>query len=358
MLASADCCTVWRPVARRFSGRKVAQMSHERPADFAAEVQRWGMEIAVLDLGSTTFHLQHIRVDGDAQFTTSLDEKRSICLGAQVFVDGFLNRRSWLEGLNAVRDLLALSRTREPEHTIVVATSAIRSATNGARLVRDIECRYGVSVCVLEPEDEARLAYLGQSTSPVVGGRRVAVIDLGGGSVEIAVGEGARCVHAVSLPIGAVRVRATQSRAAYDHSDARHVATLLREQAADALRTVRELTPEIVVFGSGSARAARKLLMRSSAAPGKTGPIVTNQFRSLLTGLLDHSPEQLVELGVEPARASTVLVSATIMVQMLDMLGVDEALVSDKGLRDGVALEAYRDQLRRVRPLQRSTAFV
>jgi exopolyphosphatase/guanosine-5'-triphosphate,3'-diphosphate pyrophosphatase len=315
------------------------------------------MEIAVLDLGSTTFHLQHVRVDGESQFTTSLDEKRSICLGAQVFVDGFLNRRSWLDSLNAVAELLLASRAREPAHTIVVATSAIRSATNGARLVRDIERRYGVSVCVLEPEDEARLAYLGQSTSPVVGGRRVAVIDLGGGSVEIAVGEGVRCLHAASLPIGAVRMRATQASLSFGASDARQLATLLRDEAGDALRTVRELMPEIVVFGSGSARAARKLLMRASAVPGKTGPIVTNDFRALLAGLLDRSPEQLVELGVEPVRASTVLVSATIMVQMLDMLGVDEAFVSDKGLRDGVALEAYRDQIRQSRPLLRSPAF-
>jgi exopolyphosphatase/guanosine-5'-triphosphate,3'-diphosphate pyrophosphatase len=313
--------------------------------DFAPAAHSRAMEIAVLDLGSATFHLQHIRVDDQAQFATSLDEKRSICLGAQVFADGFLDRRSWLESLSAVQELLDASRARRPERTVVVATSAIRSASNGARLVREIERRHRLSICVLEPQEEARLAYLGQSTSPVIGGRRAAVIDLGGGSAEIAVGEGTRCLHAASLPLGAVRLRATHAREVYSAADARSVANVVQDTARDALRIVRELDPEIVVFGSGSARAARKVLMHGSAIPGKAGPIDATYLRSRLEMLLGLPPAQLIDLGVEPARASTVLVAATIMAQMLEMLHVDAAWVSDKGLRDGVALEAYHEHL-------------
>ena len=308
------------------------------------------MEIGVLDLGSTTFHLQHIRIDEKAQFSTTWDEKRSLCLGAQVFADGYLDRRSWIEGLTAAEQLLTTSQEQKPDHIAVVATSAIRTASNGVRFAEELRRRQHVAVRVLESHDEARLAYLGQSTSPLVGGRRVAVVDLGGGSVELAVGEGIRCLHAASLPLGAVRMRATHAGEQYTSRDAAQLARVIRHEAGPQLRAVRDLAPEIVVFGSGSARAARKLLMRDTRLPGKLGPIDATEFRMRLEGLFDCSPAQLIELGVEPARASTVLVAATIILQILDALAVPNALVSDKGLRDGVALEVYRElaALRRV----------
>jgi len=306
------------------------------------------MQIAVVDLGSTTFHLQHIAVDGDGHFHTVLDDKRSTCLGTQMFADGFVGGASWAQSLRAVAELLELSRSVRTDQRVIVATSAIRSASNGPELVREIERRHHVQVRVLAPEDEARLAYLGHSTSPVVGGRRVAVVDLGGGSVEIAVGEGTRCLYVASLPMGALRMRRSTDET-FDADQARALRQFVRAAMADTLHAVRELGPEIVVFGSGSARAARKLLMRSASNPGKTGPIETAAFSGELDALLGASAQRLMALEVERARADTVLVSATIMVQMLSSLDVSGAVVSDKGLRDGVALESYRERISKQR---------
>jgi exopolyphosphatase/guanosine-5'-triphosphate,3'-diphosphate pyrophosphatase len=304
------------------------------------------MEIAVLDLGSTTFHLQHIRVDEVGRFTTSLDEKRSLCIGTQVFSDGFIDGTTWSESLTAVWELLEASDAKQPDHRVVVATSAIRSAANGSDLIREIERTHGVAVRTLSPHEEARLAYLGQSTSDAVGGRRVAAVDLGGGSVEIAVGEGTRCIHAASLPVGALRVRA-QGASAFGREEARRAAVRVRELVAGALLDIRTLSPEIVCFGSGGARAARKLLMRETPRPGKTGPIETASFRAQLNAHLGYTAKQLIDLEVDPARADSVLAAATIMLEIMDGLCVPHAFVSDKGLRDGAALELYRDLLTR-----------
>lgn len=318
------------------------------------------MELAVLDLGSTTFHLQHFVADGESQFVTSLDAKRSLCLGAQVFSDGFLDRTSWSDSLKAVSELLEAARSRKPDHLAVVATSAIRSARNGAELVSEIERRQRVTVRILTPEEEARLAYFGQSTSPVVAGRRVAAIDLGGGSVEIAVGEGGCCLHAASLPIGALRMKARAGDAGprdFGAAEAQQLGQAIRECAAGELRLVRELVPEIVVFGSGSARAARNLLMRDSPVAGKIGPIETAHWQALLERLLGLPAAALISRGVEPARAPTVLVAAAIMAQLLELLGAVAAYVSDKGLRDGVALELFREHAAPQRASAATAAF-
>lgn len=298
------------------------------------------MELAVLDLGSTTFHLQHFATGpAGGALGSVLDEKRSICLGAQVFADGHIDRASWRRGLAAVAELLDLSEGRGFHERALVATSAIRSAANGAKFVEELERLHGCTVRVLEPHDEARLAYLGQLTSPVVTGRRIAAVDLGGGSVELAVGDGPAPVHADSLPLGAVRMRVCEGAQVFGQPEAQALTHVLREHLQAPLARIREHAPELVVFGSGSARAARKLLSRRSKLPGKTGPIDVHSFGAALTGLLGRSQAELIELGVEPARAPTVLVSATIMLQLMTQLGFTHAFVSDKGLRDGVAFE-------------------
>jgi hypothetical protein len=92
--------------------------------EFAPAAQLGAMEIAVLDLGSVTFHLQHIRVDDPAQLTTSLDEKRLICLGAQVFAPKAAQLIDLL-GVEPAR-LCATPRKRSPDHARRVVTRSSR----------------------------------------------------------------------------------------------------------------------------------------------------------------------------------------------------------------------------------------
>ena len=299
------------------------------------------MELAVLDLGSTTFHLQHFQVEANGRLTSCLDLKECTSLGAQVFADGFIDAQSRAVALQAVDALLNASNQRGFTHRAIVATSAIRSAKNGRALAREIEARHDSQVKILEPSEEARLAYLGQLGCAELMGKRFAMVDLGGGSVELSVGRDQQVLFTESLPLGAVRMRVATAAQGGMHQAAL-LGQLLQEQLAEPLRAVQSLDPELIVFGSGSARAARKLLMRESAQPGKTGPIETASWRSELGALYPRTPNELIALGVESARATTVLTSATIMLQILELLGAETALVSGCGLRDGVASEMWR----------------
>lgn len=295
------------------------------------------MELAVLDLGSTTFHLQHFQVEAQGRLNSCLDLKQCTSLGAQVFADGFIDAESRAVALKAVDELLQASNQRGFTHRAIVATSAIRSARNGRALAREIEARHDSQVTILEPSEEARLAYLGQLGCTELTGKRFAMVDLGGGSVELSVGRDQQISYTESLPLGAVRMRVATAA-----DGGAGLGALLRDQLLGPLEAVQRLQPELIVFGSGSARAARKLLMRESAQPGKTGPITTDAFRRELSALYPRTPTELIALGVEPARSTTVLTSATIMLQILELLGADNALVSGFGLRNGVASELLR----------------
>lgn len=300
------------------------------------------MELAVLDLGSTTFHLQHFLADAQGGLKSCLDLKICTSLGAQVFADGYIDTRSWAVALEAVDELVQASNQRGFAQRAIVATSAMRTAHNGRALARAIEARHDCQVTILEPQEEARLAYLGQLGFPGLAGKRFAMVDLGGGSVELSVGRDQQIAFTESLPLGAVRMRVASAAHGGTESQLQALGSTLREQLAQPIRAIQQLEPELIVFGSGSARAARKLLMRADQLPGKVGPIVTEHFRRELSALYAHTAEQLIALGVERARSTTVLTSAAIMLQILELLGAHDALVSDRGLRDGVASELLR----------------
>jgi exopolyphosphatase/guanosine-5'-triphosphate,3'-diphosphate pyrophosphatase len=117
------------------------------------------MEIACLDLGSNTFHLQHLRVS-DAGFETVLDRKHAVRLGDAVSRTGGIDGRGWREGHAAVEDLLAASRARRPDQLTAVATSAIRRAGNGGKFLDELRRRFeslaGLAVVPRDPRDDGR----------------------------------------------------------------------------------------------------------------------------------------------------------------------------------------------------------
>ncbi len=304
------------------------------------------MRIAVLDLGSTTLHLEHFDLS-EGTVARSLDEKITLRLGDHVFPKGHFDAATRARVIHSMTELLAKSAAQRPDRTTVVATSPFRNGTDGVEFAAQLARRFGVEVTILTPQQEAEFAYLGNATFDQRDVVRTAVVDIGGGSAEVAVGEGLRCLHALSLPLGAVRMgRLVAGRRPFGHAEARVLADALRDAVAEPLREVRALRPRSLVFASGTARAVRQLFMRDTALPGKTGPLSLDDLRHGLGEHLGSSPELLEAKGVDPARSDTVLVAASIMKVIAEAVGVEHFRISNRGLRDGVALETC-EQVRR-----------
>jgi len=296
------------------------------------------MKITILDLGSTTIHAQQFEVDSVGQFHTRVDERRVLNLGHDVYRTGRIGEGKWNEAVATVGALLDATRGGSGDVTVAVATSAIRDAANGLALRVELWNRYRVGVQLLAPEEEARFAYLGATTAPSVGGRRVAVLDLGGGSLELAVGEGTRCMFATSVPLGALSVGATLNRA-HDNGaiDCGRVHECVRSVGREVFSRVHALRPEQIVFASGTARGVRRHLMQDTSAPGKVGFIDAATMRESIG---DHG--SVIDRATGGHVDDAVLVARSIMLAAMDLLHFDRAIVSDKGLRDGVALDVYR----------------
>ncbi|HUS65640.1 MAG TPA: hypothetical protein VMZ28_13915, partial [Kofleriaceae bacterium] len=145
------------------------------------------MPLAVLDLGSNSFHLSVYAATGSRVVAPRREEREPVRLGASL-EGGRIDGAGFARGLAAVARLVRVLELEEPGCRVVaVATSAIREAGNGRAFADEVARRHGVAVEILGGEEEARATFAGARAFAGAPGR-LAVVDLGGGSLEIATG--------------------------------------------------------------------------------------------------------------------------------------------------------------------------
>jgi len=166
------------------------------------------MRIAALDLGSNSFHLLVADVHPDGTFEAVTREKEMLRLGDDVARDGRISPAAADRAVASVRRLRQLADASGAQEVIAKATSAIRTADNGSDLVDRIEAETGVEVEVISGLEEARLIFAAVRASLVLEPAPALCIDIGGGSVEISIGDAAGLRWGTSVPLGVGRLTA------------------------------------------------------------------------------------------------------------------------------------------------------
>jgi exopolyphosphatase / guanosine-5'-triphosphate,3'-diphosphate pyrophosphatase len=314
------------------------------------------MALAVLDLGSNSFHLAIFEPRGEARGEARGEtrgeargearegrgpekvyrKKRMVRLAAGTLAQGFIDDETCHRALDAIGELLGHACARRAGSVVAVATSAIREARNGVAFTERVRARFGLDVEILSGRDEARLTYRGARASLDRPTGRIAVADLGGGSLELAGGLAARdwpdVVH--SLPLGVLRLRDRYVRDG-GRLGGKNVETIAAAVRAVAGRATQELRARGVggcLFTAGTARAVARLI------GGETPTVARDDLADLVTTLARLPPAEIVALGVDERRADTVAIGAVVMLTTLELLGFGSLTVVDSGLREGVAL--------------------
>lgn len=311
------------------------------------------MRAAVLDLGSNSFHLLVADVEGSTVHPVRR-QREMLHLGRAIAQHGTIPVDLGVRAVATVERLAELARRSGAEALVAVGTEALRTAASGTRpddLVARLADAAGTALELLDGEEEARLAYLGARAGVDVVEEPTLVLDLGGGSLELAVGSGERILWATSLPLGASRLSAmvegdgaTEGRAsAADVERLRaHVAATL----APAAEVVRAHAPAASVAVGGTVRALARLL---AVREGRWLPATVNQAPLALTELADAAADLLAvgtdersELpGVKARRADHLHVAALVLDETLRRLDGPGVRVSDWGLREGVLLHRF-----------------
>jgi exopolyphosphatase/guanosine-5'-triphosphate,3'-diphosphate pyrophosphatase len=295
------------------------------------------MKLAALDLGSNSFHLLVARSDGANRLTKLGSDKEVLRLGAVVQQYGRLSEDAYGRALDAVGRMASVARELGAERLMAVGTSALRDAGNRAMFCADCSADHGVHIELLSGDDEARLAYLGAQSALELTGGRVLVADVGGGSVELAVGEGARCESVQSLQLGFLRLAH-----AFSITEAGGVERLKRYVQLECEKARWQLGRfDTLLLSGGTARALGKLMGGGMASASAA------HMQALCEELVRAPTNELLARGVNPLRAPVLGAGAAVISRLLTGLGLRDVSVSPRGLREGVIL---RELARRAQP--------
>ena len=305
------------------------------------------MRLGVLDVGSNTVHLLVVDAHRGAHPTPMHDDKSVIRLAEHVGTDNILSKAGERALLNAVQRAVGQAEDQKCEELLTFCTSAIRDAENGTAVLRRVEEQTGVQLTVLSGEQEAELTFLAVRRWFGWSAGRLMVLDIGGGSLELATGTDEEPDIALSLPLGAGRMSRRFLPAAHDggRPDLKGLADLDAHAArllAPAARRLRAAGPPDVAVATS--KTFRTLARLTGAAPYAAGLRVDRQLSlaglDQLVGFVSRiESSALAELrGVSPDRAHQIPAGAVVAAATMRSLDVPCVRICPWALREGVIL--------------------
>ncbi|MCB0975167.1 MAG: Ppx/GppA family phosphatase [Actinobacteria bacterium] len=304
-----------------------------------------GTTVAIIDLGSTSFHALVCEVDADGFVLPLARDRDTLHLGGAVGRTGGIDPDHLAQAVQSIGRLHHLASQLPTTHLRVVATSAIRDASNSAEVLDALEQRISHPIQVLSGADEARYAFFGQ-LGAVTGGRgpRLAM-DIGGGSLELAVGTPQLGPsHVLSLPLGASRM--ASRFVAHDPGTPAEF-DALRAEVARICETIPEAfrSSDHIVCSGGTTRAIARYYAadRWGDVPASVNQTVISRksLAKLDARWQGTTRKQRLRLpGVEERRVDVLAVGVAVLNELCASLDIKTLIVSDHGMREGLALEA------------------
>ena len=321
------------------------------PEDVASQGSE-KLRVAVLDLGSTSFHLLVADATPTGEIRRVTREREMLRLGALVGSGGASRSRSASVRSRPARQLRRRAAASRVERLYPVATAALRDARNGRQLARRIGEALGTPVRVLSGEEEAHLMFAAFRQRLAVRDGPALGIDLGGGSLELALGDDSEVHWEATLPLGVARLHGEfvhadpMSREARDAIRAR-----VRSSLAGVARQLARRRPLACIGAGGTLSAlARRIVTRRTSWPARAVNqlfLPISELREVAAELAGSPHEERLRMpGLQKPRADLLPTGAVVLETLAGELSLPGIIVSDWGLREGVILEALGARVR------------
>jgi exopolyphosphatase / guanosine-5'-triphosphate,3'-diphosphate pyrophosphatase len=301
------------------------------------------MRLGVLDVGSNTVHLLVVDAHQGARPLPAFSHKEELHLTDYLDADNRLRDECAGKLLEFIGEALVLAEDKGVQELVAFATSAVRDAANGDEILALIESRTGVPISVLPGTEESRLTFLAARRWFGWSAGRLLLLDIGGGSLEIASGQDEDPSVAVSLPLGANRLtRYWLGGDPPDRDEVRRLRKHVRAEIAAAAGAVRSAgDPDHSVATS---KTFRQLARIAGAAPSSDGIYVRRMLKhSDVTELAERLPKMSVKdrsalPGVSRLRAPQLAAGALVADAAMDLFQLPELEICPWALREGVIL--------------------
>lgn len=301
------------------------------------------LRVAVLDLGSTSFHLLVADASPTGRIERVTRERVMLRLGSTIAAEGEIPKAVAARAVESARDLKAVAVAHGAERLIPVATAALRDARNGAALAQSISRALEIPVRVLSGLEEARLIFGAFRRRIPLGDATALGMDLGGGSLELAVGDDSEVHWETTLPLGVARLHGEL----VDHDPMkRRVRKEIEERVESAVllhrKRIRSRAPKHQIISGGTARALARIIEENGGGRTVKGAlrVTAEEIARLADRLTEANHAELLRIpGLKRNRADLLPTGAVVIDAVMHCLELPELLICDWGLREGVILE-------------------
>ncbi|SPJ24230.1 exopolyphosphatase [Palleronia abyssalis] len=307
--------------------------------------------VAVIDIGSNSIRM--VVFDGAARSPAYFfNEKVMAGLGAGFSETGRLNPEGKARAMAAMRRFAKLVDGMGASPVIAVATAAMREAEDGAEFRDEVERETGISITIIDGEEEARLSAQGV----LLGwpGAEGLVCDIGGSSMELAVIGSGRIGHRVTSPLGPLRLEGLGG-------NKKTLVAHIRETVDTLKDEVGEKAPRMFLVG-GSWRAIARIDMSRRDYPLHVlheYRMTPKDVRETLKYIQKRSVDELRALtGIGESRMTLVPLASLVLKEVVKGLKPAEIAVSSYGIREGILYEQMPQPLRDRDPLIEACRFI
>lgn len=288
--------------------------------------------LLTIDIGSNAMRATFFQKRGQSFFTV-LNQRYSLRLGQDVFTIGSIQKEKEIALITAFKELWHICHKHQVHHVLAVGTSALREAKNNLQILKRIEQITGISIKLISGALEAKIIFEAVKNDVNLKKKRIAHIDIGGGSTEIIVAENEKIKKIVSLPLGSVRL--LQSR------NLLHIQTQINSVINQQLSVKHAHDIDFLVGTGGNFKSIIKVknLLFPRSKKGQASLHEIKQVYEILTRI-DYYQRQK-QFSLKPDRADVIVPATYTVISLMSRLKIEKLVVIDVGLEDGL-LEIFK----------------
>ncbi len=304
------------------------------------------IRVSAIDIGSNSIRQTIADVSPNGVIRVVDEMKAAPRLGAGLRETGLLSEIAIQNALSTLSRMATLASQLGVNRAEVVATSAVRDAENGDEFLRRVRAETGLRVKILQGEDEARLSFRSALAHFDLGSGRAVVMDIGGGSLELALSEDGLVERLISFPFGAIHMSERYLRDDAKKKSMRKLRKHVRQELRRRLAARHWNAPRIYCSGGTFTSLASIYLARIGMEAAKTvhGTVIPRGDLEHIVDTLHNmsATERNTVPGLSAARSDIIVGGLAVAAEVAARVEAKELVVSAYGIREGILLESAR----------------
>ena len=322
----------------------------ERSAKLSTTAVEQERTLAAIDIGTNSVHMVVVRIDPTLPaFTIIAREKDTVRLGERDPKTGNLTPAAMGRAIAALQRCQELAKSFNAEQIVAVATSAVREAPNGREFLQQVDSQLGLFVNLISGQEEARRIYLGVLSGMEFNNQPHIIIDIGGGSTELILGDSHAPRSLSSTKIGAVRLTSEFittdpiSEREFQYLQA-YVRGMLERPVEDILANLEPMEKARLVGTSGTIETLMALHAREKLGmvpnPLHGYQLSRRELKEIVKRLACMTcAERAVIPGLSERRSEIIVAGAVILLEAITLLGIESLILGERALREGIIVD-------------------